>query len=147
MSQWNFEPGSSSLPASGRIISPCLPTAHSMNGAGRPVPSRSVRLGLLEIGNRVMRDLAARRVSGRISIARTQRGSVMPDGVTRLSHTSCDTLGIVKSYDLMIRSGSFWPNCAAKFQPWPSGQSFSAGMSFGSPCGAPASTQRVISST
>ena len=50
-------------------------------------------------------------------MARTQRGSVMPDGVTRLSQTSCDTLGIVKSYDLMIRSGSFWPNGAAKFQP------------------------------
>ena len=51
-------------------------------------------------------------VSGRISIARTQRGSVMPDGVMRLSHASCDTAGIVKSYDLMIRSGSFCPNAA-----------------------------------
>jgi hypothetical protein len=28
-----LRPGSSSLPVSGRIISPCLPTAHSMNGA------------------------------------------------------------------------------------------------------------------
>ena len=36
MSQWNLEPGSSSLPVFGRIISPCLPTAHSMNGVGRP---------------------------------------------------------------------------------------------------------------
>ncbi|OLE79114.1 MAG: hypothetical protein AUF76_17540 [Acidobacteria bacterium 13_1_20CM_2_65_9] len=56
-------------------------------------------------------------VSGRISIARTHRGSVIPDGVTRLSQMSCETAGIVKSYDLMIRSGSFCPNAAAKFQP------------------------------
>ena len=31
------------------------------------------------------------------SIARTQRGSVMPVGCTRLSHASCDTAGIVNS--------------------------------------------------
>ena len=62
-----------------------------MNGVGRP-GSLDARLGLLEIGDGVMRDLAAPSVSGRISIARTQRGSVMPDGVTRLSQASCETL-------------------------------------------------------
>ena len=85
-------------------------------------------------------------VVGRISTARTQRGSVMPDGVTRLSQASCDTAGMVNSSDLMIRSGSFWPNTAAKFHPWPSGHTFGAGMSFGLPCGAPASTHfRIVS--
>ena len=56
-------------------------------------------------------------VVGRISMARTQRGSVMPEGVTRLSHASCDCAGMVKACDLTIRSGSFWPNSGAKFQP------------------------------
>ena len=42
---------------------------------------------------------------------------VMPEGVTRLSHASCDCAGIVKLCELMTRSGSFWPNRAAKFQP------------------------------
>src|SRR5262245_5677870 len=81
---------------------------------------------------------------GRISIARTHRGSVMPEGVTRLSHASCDCAGIVKGYDLMIMSGSFCPNMAAKFHPWSSGQDFGAGIAFGSPCGAPASTHLTI---
>src|SRR6478735_966121 len=78
-------------------------------------------------------------VIGRISMARTHRGSVMPASVMRLSQASCDTAGMVNGSDLMIRSGSFWPKSGAKFQPWSSGQVFSAGMSFGSPCGAPVS--------
>src|SRR6185295_1486018 len=147
MSQRNLEPGSSSLPVSGRIISPCLPTAHSMNGVGSPgIPSApsSFCSRYAIAWCVILRPLI---VSGRISIARTQRGSVIPDGVMRLSQTSCETAGIVKSYDLMMRSGSFWPNCAAKFQPWPSGHCLATGMSFGSPCGAPASTQRTMVAT
>ena len=64
-----------------------------------------------------MRDLAALDRRRPISIARTQRGSVRPDGVTRLSQASCDSAGIVNGCDLMIMSGSFCPNSAAKFQP------------------------------
>jgi hypothetical protein len=54
---------------------------------------------------------------GRISIARTHFGSVMPASVIRLSHASCETAGIVNGSDFTIRSGSFWPKRWAKFQP------------------------------
>ena len=66
MSQTIFEPGSISLPLLGRIISPCLPTAHSMNVPGSGLPLASVALAasvvglfLLQAGDGVMRDLAA----------------------------------------------------------------------------------------
>ena len=71
----------------------------------------------------------------------------MPDSVTRLSQASCARAGIVKGSDRTIRSGSFWPKSAAKFQPWPSGHATAGGMSLTSPCGAPASTQRTIVSS
>src|SRR5205823_9510752 len=59
-------------------------------------------------------------VAGRISIARTQRGSVTPDGVERLSHASCACAGIVNDGDRTMRSGGP-PNCFAKFQTDASG--------------------------
>ena len=90
-----FEPGSISLPVFGRMISPCLPTAHSMNNP--PARRRDRRWSLrriaavvlLQARERVMRDLAALTVDGRISMARTQRGSVSPVSTTGLYHASC----------------------------------------------------------
>src|SRR5262249_51798982 len=76
-------------------------------------------------------------VAGRISIARTQGGSVTPDGVERLSHAFA-WAGIVNDGERTIRSGGP-PNSFAKFHSEASGHSIAAGMSFGSPCGAPAS--------
>src|SRR5262245_60331880 len=76
-------------------------------------------------------------------MARTQRGSVTPDGVARLSHASCACAGIVNDGDFTTRSGGP-PNTFAKFHTAASGQSIAGGMSLGSPIGAPASTQRVI---
>ncbi len=77
---------------------------------------------------------------GRISIARTQRGSVIPDSVTRSSQASWAWAGIVNECELTTRSGSAWPKIFAKFQPSSSGHATGGGMSFGSPCAAPPST-------
>jgi len=63
---------------------------------------------------RVVDDLSAFVRAGRISIARTQRGSVTPEGVERLSHASCACAGIVKDGERTIRSGGP-PNSLAKF--------------------------------
>ena len=87
-----------------------------------------------------MRDLAAlARVAGRISIARTQRGSVRPVCDDRRHHVSCAPGLLRPRRGLDDEIGLFWPNWSAKFQPWSSGHFTAAGMSFGSPFGAPAS--------
>src|SRR5262245_28776434 len=75
-------------------------------------------------------------------MARTQRGSVTPDGVDRLSHASCECAGIVNCGDETTRSGA--PKRPARFHIEASGHVTGFGMSFGSPCGAPASTHLVI---
>ena len=65
------------------------------------------RFLLLQIGNRMVRDATAlQRLGTDFNCANPTR-SVMPDGVTRLSHASWETAGIVNGYDLMMRSGSF----------------------------------------
>src|SRR5258708_36900684 len=57
---------------------------------------------------------------------------------------SCATGGMVYSGDFTTRSGS--PYLFAMFQPDSSFQTLGAGMSFGSPFGAPAATQaRIVS--
>ena len=78
-------------------------------------------------------------------MARTQRGSVMPDGVTRLSHASCDT----RRHRELVRLDDhvrllLAEQRARSSSPGPRATCFGAGMSFGSPCGAPASTHRTI---
>ena len=83
-------------------------------------------------------------VDGRISIARTQRASVSPVSTRDFHQVSCAPPFCVYGADLMIRSGSLCPNCFAKFQLWSAGHCTGGGMSFGSPFGAPASTQRTI---
>src|SRR5436190_19038051 len=81
-------------------------------------------------------------VDGRISMPRTQRGSLRPVGTVGLHQTSCPTAGIVYGGDLMIKSGG--PNFAASCHLLSSGHCFGDGMSFGSPFGAPVSTHRRI---
>src|SRR5215217_7317652 len=74
-----------------------------------------------------------------MSMARTQRGSARPVGVVGRHHASWATAGIVYSGDLTIRSGA--PYLEASGHPDPvSAHTFGAGMSFGSPFGAPAAT-------
>ena len=86
------------------------------------------------------------RLPGRISMARTQRGSSRSIGVTRLSHASCDTAGIVNESDFTTRSGSL-PSTFEKFQVCSVGHLMASGMCFGSPCGAPASTHFTMVSS
>src|SRR5215207_9840932 len=83
---------------------------------------------------------------GRISSARTQRGSVTPVSTTGFHHASLAPAFCVHGIDLITRSGSVLPNILAKFQPCSLGQTFAGGMSFKSPFGAPASTHLVIRS-
>src|SRR5215475_13799245 len=81
-------------------------------------------------------------VAGRISIARTQRGSVRPVATDGRHHASCAWAGIVYSGALITRSGC--PYLDAKFHLASSLHVFGAGMSFGSPCGEPADTHAMI---
>src|SRR5829696_3393202 len=85
-------------------------------------------------------------VLGRISRARTHRGSVRLVSTTGFHHASLAPAFCVHGIDLMIMSGSLLPNVLSKFQPCSLGHTFAGGMSFGSPFGAPASTHLVISS-
>src|SRR5262245_26720050 len=75
-------------------------------------------------------------------MARTHLGSVMPVGEIGRHQASWATAGIVYGADLITRSG--WPYLAAKAHLLSSGHCFGDGMSFGSPLGAPAATQRRI---
>ena len=80
---------------------------------------------------------------GRISTIFTQRGSVSGMSVIGRYHTSWPTAGIVYSDDLTTRSGAPKPSvtpCHSLFVT----SALAGGMSFGSPCGAPASTQRTM---
>src|SRR5204862_7527409 len=79
-------------------------------------------------------------VDGRISMPRTQRGSVRPVGTVGLHHTSCATAGIVYGGDLMIRSGG--PYLSASCHLLSSGHCLGGGMSLGSSYGAPAPNNR-----
>src|SRR5207247_3596846 len=81
-------------------------------------------------------------LAGRISIARTHRGSVSPVSTTGLYHWSSATVGTVQSGDLMIKSGG--PYRLAKFHLDSSGHCLGGGISFASPFGAPESTHRTI---
>src|SRR4029434_775082 len=83
-------------------------------------------------------------VLGRISRARTQRGSVKLVSTTGFHHASLAPAFCVHGMDLMTMSGSVWPYILAKFQPCSFGHTLAAGMSFGSPFGAPASTHFTI---
>src|SRR5438046_9192939 len=76
-------------------------------------------------------------------MARTQRGSVNPVGITGLYQASSPTVGTVQSGDLIIKSGGP-PNRSAKFHFDSSGHCFGSGISFGSPLGTPASTHFTI---
>src|SRR5438094_6303916 len=76
-------------------------------------------------------------------MARTQRGSVNPVGITGLYQTSSPTAGTVLSGDLRINSGGP-PNQSAKLHFDSSGHCFGGGISFGSPLGTPASTHFTI---
>src|SRR4029079_6924028 len=143
-----FEFGSIRRPASGRISSPFLPTAHSMN---RPSPETfgsfvnsagSMSSGCCRRASAWCVILRASLPTGRISIARTQRGSDRLVGTLGRHHASCATGGIVYSGDFTTRSGS--PYLFAIAQPDSSFQTRGAGMSFGSPFGAPAFTQLTI---
>src|SRR6185503_13957555 len=83
---------------------------------------------------------------GRISTIFAQRGSVSGMSDIGRYQTSWWTAGIVYSDDLITRSGG--PNPSLTPSHWLSvTTAFGAGMSFGSPCSAPPSTQRTIVST
>ena len=79
-------------------------------------------------------------VLGRTSTARTQRGSVRPLSTIGRHQVSLAPAFWVHGTERMIRSGSRWPYCLATCHVCSVGQVFSAGMSLGSPCGAPRST-------
>src|SRR5256885_367085 len=82
-------------------------------------------------------------VFGGMSSARTHRGSVSPVGTAGFHHESWAIAGTVQGVDLMTRSGG--PSFACSVQTFDS--SFhcrGAGMSFGSPLGAPAAVHRRI---
>src|SRR5215218_1135848 len=83
-------------------------------------------------------------VLGRISRARTQRGSVMFVSTTGFHHASFCPAFCVQGIDLITMSGSCWPYIFAKFQPCSLGHTLAGGASFGSPFGAPASTHLVM---
>ena len=99
------ESGSISLPLPGRISSPCLPTAHSMNspelasGSSSPVAEAFCSAGSVSsCSRRAMAWCVIRRPSvepGRISMARTQRGSVSPVSATGFHQASFASAGIV----------------------------------------------------
>ena len=106
------------------MISPCLPTAHSMNTRpGVPPLSSSLfaaaalstGLVLLQAGDRVMHDLAA--LDGaRTNLDRADPARLgQPVASTRFPHASCACAAFVYGVDLMMRSGGP-PNSAAKFQ-------------------------------
>ena len=57
---------------------------------------------------------------------------------------SCPRAVTVYGVERTMRSGSVWPNIAAKFHACSSPQFFAGGMSFASPFGAPASIHRTI---
>src|SRR5689334_14699125 len=87
--------------------------------------------------------LRALRFDGRISTMRTQRGSVIGMSFCGRYQTSWWFGAILYSDDLMIRSGGPKPSftaCHSLSLAMASG----LGMSFGSPCGAPASTHATI---
>src|SRR6185295_17537241 len=75
-------------------------------------------------------------------MARTQRGSVRLVGTLGRHQASCATGGIVYSGEFTIRSGA--PYLFDIDQPESSFQTRGAGMSFGSPFGAPAFTQLTM---
>src|SRR5829696_7517357 len=83
-------------------------------------------------------------VLGRISRARTQRGSVRLVSTWGFHHASLAPAFCVHGIDLMIMSGSFCPYIFAKFQPCSFGHTLAGGISFGSPFGEPASTHFTI---
>src|SRR3954451_2246332 len=91
----------------------------------------------------ILRDF---RFVGRISTIFTQRGSF--NGMSDIGRyqTSWCSAGIVYSEDLTVRSGGPKPS-RSPFQPLSVTSGGGVGMSFGSPCGAPASTHRTMVST
>src|SRR5258708_3926494 len=91
----------------------------------------------------ILRDF---RLVGRISTILTQRASF--NGMSDIGRyqTSWCSAAIVYSDDLTVRSGGPKPSFCP-FQPLSVTNGGGVGMSFGSPCGAPASTQRTIVST
>src|SRR2546422_1679242 len=112
------------------MISPCFPTAHSMNNPPRTAPpgSSEAEASFGSDGSSCCSrasewcvTLRPFTVAGWISMARTQRGSVTPVGTTGLYHASSATAGTVQSGDLMTRSGGP-PNTSAKFHFDSSGQ-------------------------
>src|SRR5678816_4703205 len=88
----------------------------------------------------ILRDL---RFVGRISTIFTQRGSVSGMSDIGRYQTSWCSAGIVYSDDFTVRSGGPKPSFSP-FQPLSVTRATGGGMSLGSPCGAPASTQRTI---
>ena len=82
-------------------------------------------------------------VAGRISTARTQRGSVTGIGVSGLNQTSWPLAGIVYGVrfenEIRLRQ-TVWPVASRRR----SATALGGGMSLGSPSGAPASTQRAM---
>src|SRR5438093_6059809 len=90
--------------------------------------------------------LRALRLVGRISTIFTQRGSVSAISDIGRYQTSWCSAGIVYSEDLTTRSGLPKPS-RTPFHSLSVTSGLGGGMSFGSPCGAPASTQRTIVST
>src|SRR5689334_23012054 len=88
----------------------------------------------------ILRDL---RFVGRISTSFTQRDSVSGMSDIGRYQTSWCCAGIVYSDDFTTRSGGPKPSRTA-FHSLSVTSGLAGGRSFGSPCGAPASTQRTI---
>jgi hypothetical protein len=86
------------------------------------------------------------RLVGRISTIFTQRGSVIGMSVIGRYQTSWFFAGIVYSDDLMTMSGGPRPSFTACHSLSVT-RGLAGGRSFGSPSGAPASTQRTMVST
>src|SRR5204862_5415492 len=80
---------------------------------------------------------------GRISTIFAQRGSLIGMSDIGRYHTSWCSGAIVYSDDLMTRSGGPKPSLTA-FHSLSVTSGLGGGRSFGSPCGAPPSTQRAI---
>ena len=95
-------PGSMSLPLFGRMSSPSLPTAHSMNRPGPAGPSGSTWIRSEFAWCVILRPWT---VPGRTSIARTQRGSVIPESTTGFHQVSLAPPFCVQVEERTTRSG------------------------------------------
>ena len=98
MSHTMVEPALMSLPLPSRMISPCLPTAHSIRMPGPTSEAAPRSSGSSSCWRRASAWWVMRRpatVDGRISMARIHRSSVRPVGTSGFHQASWATAGMV----------------------------------------------------